>query len=118
MTLVDFSEREDANYPVALEMVSVTVADEGTNAETDVHMNGTIRQIHFTVPALDGDDTAELKLQDADNHTIYASGEKAESVTYVINVERLVCGLISFRVECSAQQNDAARTFTIAVYYV
>ena len=105
--------------PVALAVVTVTVADNGTNGETDVALNGVIKQIHFTVPDLDAADTAELLLHDADNKVLYASGEKAESTTHVINVERAVCGTITFRVECSASQEDAAsNVFTVYVYYV
>lgn len=119
MSLPDFDERVDAHYPVAREVVVVTVADNGTNAETDVEMNGVIKQIHFLTPNLDGTDTAELLLHDADDRVIYASGEKAESTAHVINVERAVCGVVTFRVECSASQEDAASNpFYICVYYV
>ena len=106
-------------HPVARAVVTVTVLDDGTNAETDVVLNGITKQIHFTVPDLDAADTAELLLHDADNRIIYASGEKAESTTHVINVERALCGTITFRVECSASQEDAAsNVFTVCVYYV
>lgn len=107
----------NCDYPVAREVVSVTVADEGTNAETDVAINGRTTQIHFIVPTLDDVDTAELLVQDADDNTIYQSGELAEETSHVLDVHESLCGTITFRVECSAQQNDAARTFAIYVYY-
>ena len=125
MALTDYDERNkmaiplDQYRPVALQYVLVTVLDNGTNAETDVEMNGVIKQIHFITPDLDDTDTAELLLHDADDHVIYASGEKAENGSHVINVERAVCGTITFRVECSASQEDAASNpFYIFVYYV
>lgn len=117
MTMGDFDVRYAAHYPVAVEVVSVVVALAGTAAETDVGMNGIIKQIHFIVPDLDDTDTAELLLHDADNRVLYASGEKAESTSHVINVERAVTQPVTFRVECSGDQ-VAARTFTVVAYYV
>jgi len=119
MTMSSFDARYSAHHPVAVKVVTVTVPDNGTNAETDVEMNGLIKQLHFITPALDAADTAELVLHNADDKVLYASGEKAESTSSVINVERAVCGVVTFRVECSASQEDAtSNVFTVYVYYV
>ena len=80
-------------------------------------MNGLLKQIHFTVPDLDNSDTAELILKDSDGNEIYASGEKAESTTHVINVERALRGTITLRIETSGDQ-AADREFKVVLYYV
>lgn len=117
MAVSDVNGRQSANQPVARLQTTVLVASTGTNAETDVQINGLSKQFQFTVPDLDNTDTAEFKIQDEDNHTLYASGEKAESTTHVLNVERALCETMTLRVECSGPQ-AAARTFTVTIYYV
>ena len=116
MTLPTFDQRGDWHYPVCRYVLTVTVPKPGTNAETDLPLNMKITQVHFVTPALDLADTAELILLDADDRVIAASGEKAESATHQLDVHESVCGVVTFRVECSAQQDDNACIFTIYVY--
>lgn len=97
--------------------LTVNVPVETAAGETDVPMNCLIKQIQFTVPALTGSHTAELKLQDEDNNTLYASTEKAESTTHVLTVERALCGLVTFRVETSGAE-DPTVNCTVTVYYI
>ncbi len=118
MTVANFDERPDAHYPVAVKVISITVADESTVKTETANINGVIKQIVFETGAMDGSDTAELTIVDSSSNTIYASGQKVESAVHVINVERAVAGLISFTVTCSAEQNDAAVAFSVTIYYV
>ncbi len=118
MTVADFDERPDTHYPVAVKVISITIADESTAKTETANINGVIKQIFFSTGSMDGADTAELTILDSSSNTIYASGQKTESTVHVINVERAVCGLISFVVTASAEQNDAAVAFTVTIYYV
>ena len=118
VTALDQRARVGGAYPVARTKQTVTVAAAGTNAETDVTaFNGLTKQIQFTTPNLDNTDTAELKLQDEDDNTLYASGELAESTTHVLNVERAICGTLTLRVECSGAQTSEV-AFTVTIYYL
>lgn len=94
----------------------VIVAAQETNGELDfAFLNSAVTQIHFTIPDLDDTDTAELLIHDEDDNVLYASGEKAEDTTHVINVERSLCGALTLRVECSGAQ-AAERTFVVKMY--
>lgn len=117
VTNIDQRMRIGEAYPVARLKSTVTVDKDGTNGEEDITINGLTKQIQFTTDDLDDTDTAELKLQDEDNNTLYASGELAEDTTHVLNVERAVCGTTTLRVECSGQQ-VAEREFTVTIYYL
>ena len=81
-------------------------------------LNSCTTQIHFGVPDLDDDDTAELIIKDddgGDTSVIYASGEKGDDSHHVINVERVLVGDIWYVVECSGVQ-AADRRFMVKVY--
>lgn len=96
---------------------TIVVASGTDNKTTTIEINGNIRQIIFVVPDLDSSETSELLLIDEDSYTIYASGEKAESTTHILNVDRLVRGTLTLKVECASAQ-DAARTHVVKLYYV
>ncbi len=95
---------------------TITVPSGDTNVELDVtDLLGLTRQIFFVIPDLDDSDTAELKLEDSDNYDLFTSGELAESTTHIINVERVMTGTITIRIECSgAQASD--RDFVVTFY--
>lgn len=94
----------------------IIVVSPAANAELNINfLNSAVTQIHFTVPDLDDTDTAELLIHDLDDNVLYASGEKAEQATHVINVERSLCGELTLRIECSGAQ-AADRTFVVKMY--
>lgn len=116
MTLASVDLRHIEGCGVGRLVKSIVVAAAGSDKEEDMELDCLTMQIHFVVPALAGA-TAEFLLHDADDKVVYASGEKAESLTHVINVQRALCGIITLRVECSAAQAGGA-TFSVVIYYV
>ena len=99
--------------------ITLDQSDDGDLIELDTPeaLNCLTKQIHFKVPNLDNTDTAELHLKDVDGYYLYSSGEKAESTTHVINVERALRGTITLRIETSGDQ-AADREFEVVIYYV
>lgn len=104
---------------VGRELITVTVDDGNANGETDVELNGIVKQVIFNIPALTGaSTTAELLFHNEDDDEVYASGERAEGTKHTLNFERPMCGIVTFRVEQSASQSGSAAAHTITVMYV
>lgn len=116
----------DVAGPIKMKRYDITVASTGTTADIEIgSINGMSKLMFFTVPDLDDTDTAEFKIRDAWVQDIYASGEKAESSTHTLVVERPLVATddgeiirnLTLRVECSgAQASD--RLFSITIYYI
>lgn len=92
------------------------VSSDATTITAGLPINGLVQQIQFVVPDLDDTDTAELKILNSFDNEVYASGEKAESSTHIINVQRPVTKTMSLKIEASDTQS-ADRTFTVVIYY-
>ncbi len=116
-----YSNRDDrviAPYAGGTKKITVTVAKEASSGETVVNgLNISLSQILFVVPALTGSHTAELKIQNEDDKDLFTSGELAESTTHTMLVSRRLVGDIAFKVETSGNEDDAAVTFYIYIYF-
>ena len=118
MPVQDYGDRGEPRSLIARKVVTVTVASGAAAGETDLdNFNGLIQSVFFKVPDLKATNTAELKLQDEDNDSYFASGEKAESDTYNLLLERAVAGTLTVRVETSDIQ-DADKEFSVIIMYL
>ena len=110
--------KEVGSYKGGVKKVTVTVAKNASSGETVVNdLNIETNQILFVVPNLTSSHTAELLIQNEDNEDLYASGDKAESLTTSLVVTRRLVGDIAFKVETSAAETAAAVEFTIYIYF-
>mgnify|MGYP000725221767 CR=1 FL=1 len=96
------------------ETLTITISSGQSVAELDKDLAGRITRMLFVVPDLDDSNTAELKLQNADDENIFESGELAENTTHRLETSIDVVGTITFRVECSGAQTTS-REFKIYV---
>lgn len=102
---------------VGVNKVTVTILNGGANGETDLEINGVIKQAIFNVPVLTGA-TAELLLVNEDDHNLYISGERAESTVHTLTFDRAFAGNLTVRAEANAAQSGSDATITVTLYYV
>lgn len=111
--------RNKINSPVGRIKKTITLdySTDPNSIEEDVEFNGLTKQIVFKVPDLTDTHTAELKILDEDDNELFASGEKAESETHVLIMERALCGTITLLIETSGNET-ADKAFDVIIYHL
>ena len=113
------SYRNKINEPIGRIKKTITLdyASAPAVIESDLAFNGLTKQIIFKVPDLTDSHTAELKILDEDDNELFASGEKAESTTHTLVVERALCGTVTLRIETSGNET-ADKEFDVTIYHL
>ena len=96
--------------------ITIPTSDTISAGTVSALINGVTSQIQFVVPTTEDTDTVEFKIQNSADREIFASGEKAESSTNIMNVERALQGTIDFVAEAQGTQS-AAIDLVFEVYY-
>ncbi len=97
--------RKDVDYPVWEIICTWTYDINDVGAETQaVHINGILLKVVIDIPATtSGGSTSQVLIKDNGDHTIFDSGEQAESdtVPYLFNLYEPVAGTIDIIYEPS-----------------
>jgi len=104
--------------------VTIDISESTTIGETDVKINGIIRQMAVTVPALTGEaTTVTFKIEDADDIEQFSQATIAEGASTVIstysslNLQIPVCNTTTLQITASAAQETADKDVVVTIWY-
>lgn len=98
-------EEGEVLSPTFSEKITLVVASGTATKTVEISINGLLTDVYFNCPEI-GALTNELKLKDADDDLIYATGEVADNTNHPIHLQRLLEGVTKVIVETSGNVGE------------